>query len=276
MQLEEALGSNPFVIPKEKVEAILDTFQISREELLKQLIPIAKTFARPTISNYRVGVAALGQSGNIYLGVNLEFPNLPLTGTVHAEQFLIANARMHKETGIAAIALSAAPCGYCRQFLNEMDEKGNLQILMPDRLPTLLSSLLPDAFGPKDLGFTSHLLTQTEFFTPKEDQSVLENFAFEAFGSSYAPYSFSKSGIAIQTADGKVYAGSYLENAAFNPSMSPLQIALISLVADLGKYEEIVEVILVESDNGKISQESVTKSLLEQIAPRARFIHRFM
>ena len=62
----------------------------------------------------------LGKSGRLYVGVNLEFPRLPLQHSVHAEQFLIANAAWHGERGLKRIAVNAAPCGHCRQFIAEL------------------------------------------------------------------------------------------------------------------------------------------------------------
>ena len=41
---------------------------------------------------------------------------------------------------------------------------------------------------------------------------------------SYAPYSGCPAGLAIVTEDGHVYGGAYLESAAYNPSLPPLQV----------------------------------------------------
>ncbi len=62
----------------------------------------------------------IGLSGAVYLGVNLEFANVPLSNSVHAEQFLLVNALHHGEAGIRMLAVSAAPCGHCRQFYSEL------------------------------------------------------------------------------------------------------------------------------------------------------------
>ena len=62
----------------------------------------------------------LGASGRLYVGVNLEFPCLPLHNSVHAEQFLVVNALQHGERELVKLAVSAAPCGHCRQFLSEL------------------------------------------------------------------------------------------------------------------------------------------------------------
>lgn len=269
MELRETLPENPFVIQAEEVRQVMQTTGLSIEELLVQLMPIAKSFARTPISGYQVGEAALGKSGNIYLGVNLEFLDLPLNAAVHGEQFLVTNARNYGETEIMMIALPAAPCGHCRQFLNEMDESGQLKILTPNLPPQSLSSLLPDSFGPKDLGLKARLLEKPKELPSFSNESPLIAHAMRAAFSSYAPYSDSPSGVAIRTRQGKIYTGCYLENAAFNPSLSPLQAALVSLAAHLEDYQEMSEVVLVEKSQAKISQEAPTRALLKSLAPNA-------
>ena len=62
----------------------------------------------------------IGESGTLYVGCNLEFTNLPLYNSVHAEQFLLVNALHHGEKSIQKLAISAAPCGHCRQFFSEL------------------------------------------------------------------------------------------------------------------------------------------------------------
>ncbi len=55
--------------------------------------------ARAPVSGFHVGAVAIGESGQAYLGVNLEFEGQPFAHTVHAEQFAIALARVNGETG---------------------------------------------------------------------------------------------------------------------------------------------------------------------------------
>lgn len=64
--------------------------------------------------------AALGTSGRIFFGCNMEFPGASLASSVHAEQCLTANLLRHKESEIITVAISAPPCGHCRQFFSEM------------------------------------------------------------------------------------------------------------------------------------------------------------
>jgi len=123
------------------------------------LIAEAKRFAIPPISNFFVGAVARGTSGKIYLGANFEFPGEALSFCVHAEQAAVVQAMAGGETGIDMIAVSAAPCGYCRQFLYELTTASTLRVQIPGREPALLSELLPAAFGPSDLGVTAALMS---------------------------------------------------------------------------------------------------------------------
>lgn len=262
---------NPFFISAEKVKRITQNYEIEIREFLKLLIPIAKSYSRSPISDYKVGISAIGKSGNIYLGTNLEFLGVPLNEAIHGEQFLITNARNHGEAEILAMALSAAPCGHCRQFMNEMGSINHLRIMTPNSPDKTLASLLPEGFGPKDLGLTGNLLTS--YSKKHSDQATsLIPLALEAAVDSYAPYSMSKSGIAILTNNDKIYCGSYLENVAFNPSLSPLQTALIALIADLRNCEEIKEVVLMEQISAKISHEVMSREIINKIAPNAQFV----
>lgn len=268
--LDKMIQPNVFMVPADKATAIARYLKLETEDLLQQLVPIIKQFAIPPISKYQVGVVALGKSGNIYLGVNLEFLGAQLNGAVHAEHFAIINARNHGETEITAMAFSAAPCGHCRQFLNEIGS--DIRVLTLNYPPTTLSALLPNPFGPKDLGLSGNLLSPVEKIIIPEQCSMLKRKAMEALHASYAPYSHSPSGVAIRTTHGNIYQGSYLENAAYNPSISPLQAALVAMVADLKPYSEIYEVILLEKDTSKVNHGVEAKAILAKIAPNAMFI----
>lgn len=47
--------------------------------------------------------------------------------------------------------------------------------------------------------------------------------AIQAANRCHAPYSHSPSGVALELKDGTIFSGSYAENAAFNPTLPPLQ-----------------------------------------------------
>jgi cytidine deaminase len=238
------------------------------EEFMLDLIPLAKTLAIPPISNFFVGVVALGASGSLYFGANYEFPGHALTFSVHGEQAATMQALSNGETGIEMLAISAAPCGYCRQFLNELTTASTLRIILPNTPATSLTSLLPAAFGPIDLGVTGGLLSpQSHGMTLSESvNDDVVRAALAAANRSYAPYSASYAGVALKTSDGGIVTGSVAENAAFNPSMSPLEAAIVNLVIGANKkYGDIVDAVLVEARDSKASQSGVTREILSSI-----------
>jgi cytidine deaminase len=231
------------------------------------LIPLAQKFAIPTISNFFVGAVSHGLSGSLYFGANYEFPGQALSFTVHGEQAATAHAISFGETGIDMLAVSAAPCGYCRQFLYELTTASTLQIILPNTPTTLLTALLPDAFGPGDLGITAALMSpQAHGMTLAAPTDDVTKAALQAANTSYAPYSFSYAGVALKTSDGSIYTGSVAENAAFNPSMSPLEAAVVTLVINGGKkYSDITDAVLVEATASQASQIGATRDVLGTI-----------
>ncbi|PJD95420.1 MAG: cytidine deaminase [Parachlamydia sp.] len=268
--IKKLIPAHPFLIEAAEVHEILQTSGLTLHELMQKLIPIAQELSHPAISQYKVGAVGLGESGAIYLGVNLEFTEFPLNQCVHGEQFLVANMKNAGETGLVSIALSAAPCGHCRQFLNEIDDGQSIKILIPNRSPLKLSELLPDSFGPQDLGFKGGLLNPLPMLEANHACPVTAK-ALQAAQQSYAPYSNSQSGVAIKTRDAQIFTGSYLENVGFNPSLSPLQTALVALFVAGKDYEDISEVVLVEDLAPMISQAAITEQLLKSVAPEAAF-----
>jgi cytidine deaminase len=256
---------------------------LSLDELVVELLPWAEGYTSPPISNFRVGAIALGTSGALYAGANLEFPGESLSFTVHAEQAAVYNAWVHGETGVALIASTAAPCGYCRQFLNELTTAGELRVLLPGHAPTTLSALLPAAFGPRDLGIAGGLMQPgTRVLALVEpDADPLTAAALAAASASYALYSGTYAGVGLRTADGTVYQGRYAENAAFNPSLAPLQGALIALALDGGSYAAIEAAVLVEAPEpaaGRLQhdagQRASTEAILAAVAPNVRLAYR--
>jgi len=235
-----------------------------------ELLAQAQSYARPVLTNFRVGAVVRGTSGAVYLGANIEFAGQSLSQTVHAEQAALSNAFMHDERGIEAIAVSAPPCGHCRQFLYEFAEGRDIEILLPGQSAIGLLALLPRPFGPRDLNITQGPLSRTKIAIQDAEGNTVQA-ARCAAANAYAPYSNSPSGVAIRSRRGNVYRGSYIENAAFNPSLPPLQVALVAMAIANEDFGDIAEVVLAEAGNNSISHLSATKSLVTVIAPRAEF-----
>jgi len=137
----------------------------------------------------------------------------------------------------------------------------------------MLKDLLPEGFGPADLQQTEAIFTSTPLALrlPTAFGGPVVAAALNAAVRSYAPYSKSPSGCAIQTKAGTVVRGSYLENAAFNRSLAPLQSSLVAFVMRQEAFANIARVVLVESSRRTISHAAETRMVLAILAPRASF-----
>lgn len=258
-------------IPSNDVEWLAGSEGKPAPTLMTGLLPLAQTYARPPISNYRVGAVARGASGALYLGANLEFSGQALGLSVHAEQSALSNAYMHDEGGVSAIAVTAAPCGHCRQFMMELSPEGGIEVIVSGKSPAKLSTLLPMAFGPKDLGLGYGALPVKEVdlaLSAASDEAVAA--ALSAARRSWAPYSKAPSGVALQTKSGRVHKGSYIENAAFNPSLPPFETALAALIVAGEDGANISRAVLVEVEGASISQRRAAEAALSAIAPALR------
>lgn len=226
------------------------------------LLPVAAAYSYAAISHFHVGAVVWGASGNYYLGANMEFARQHLGQTIHAEQCAINHAWLRGETGLRGITINASPCGHCRQFMNETNSAQGLAVHLPTTEHTL-QQLLPAAFGPRDLGVEDALLTGQLQPLPELIGDELIQSARSAAASSYAPYSQSHGGVAIRTRSGEIFCGRYAENAAFNPSLPPLQSALVMLRMAGLEPEVMSAVALVERKEGQISHKATTLALLE-------------
>jgi cytidine deaminase len=260
-----------------EADALAQNESTTIAHLMVELIPLARSYSHAPISSFFVGSVALGASGCLYTGANIEIPGQCLGLAVHAEQAAVSNAYMHGEKAVTALSVGGAPCGHCRQFINEASPDGEIMIVTPDKPPIKLSAILPSAFGPAALGMThgAFPIRETNLALVPPISDPLITAALEAARKAYAPYSTSPSGVAIRSTKGRIYRGSYLENVAFNPSLSPLQIALAQVIAAGEQYSAIAEVTLVEVLAAKISQKAVTETLLGAIAPSVKLRHVF-
>lgn len=125
-------------------------------ERLRELAREATTRSYAPYSHVRVGAGALCSTGAIVVGSNVENASYGLT--LCAECSLVSDLIRQGGGRLVAIAIVAgdgqaiAPCGRCRQVLYE---HGGAELLLDtgeDGAPRTLGELLPDAFGPEDLG----------------------------------------------------------------------------------------------------------------------------
>jgi cytidine deaminase len=258
------------VLPYGVVQELASLERIGIRALMLKLVKLAQVYAVTPISHFEVGAVAQGSTtGNLYLGANMEFPGQALSFSVHAEQSAMTNAWLNDEQGLSSLAISAAPCGGCRQVLYELTTADSLEVVLPNAT-TSLSQLLPAPFGPSDLGIASALMApQAHGLTLEESptgQSAI--VALAAANASYAPYSGGFAGVALTTRSGAIYAGRYAENAAYNPSMLPLESALAMWSLCGATDDAPVAATLVERES-LASQEDATRAVLRSVAPNA-------
>ena len=115
----------------------------------------AMAHAYAPYSRFRVGAAVLA-GGTIFAGCNIENASYGLT--ICAERVAVFAAVAAGERRIEAVAVvtdatdSIAPCGACRQVLNEFGPE--MSVIMSaggETVVRTLSELLPLAFGPEHL-----------------------------------------------------------------------------------------------------------------------------
>lgn len=135
--------------------------EIARETKVK-LLETARGFANRAYvpySNFPVGAALLVEDGSVIGGVNIENASYPLT--ICGERTAVVKAASEGHRTILAVAVSApkapatTPCGACRQVLNEFKPADGEMLVLLDEgdswQETTLNTLLPHAFGPRDL-----------------------------------------------------------------------------------------------------------------------------
>lgn len=110
-------------------------------------------------SNFPVGAAVLSGDGNVFAGCNVENASHGLTCCAERNAVFQLVASGESPPLVRAIliytptAAPTAPCGACRQVLNEFGPTCEVVSLCdgPDELRLTLDQLLPAAFGPRNL-----------------------------------------------------------------------------------------------------------------------------
>lgn len=253
------------------INAMQQATGLNLNQLGLLLLPLAASFAVTPVSGFEVGAVAFDSMGNAYLGANFEFANTHIGQTIHAEQSAISHAWQRGATDLQLLVINYAPCGHCRQFINEVNLTDDFCIQLPDTQAKSLNYYLPESFGGSDLGIEDKLLgTDNSQIIAKITQlSNANNLAKLAHGFSHAPYSGNKNGIALvyeETNNTKeIITGRYAENAAFNPSLPALQVALNYRRMQGKQWEKIKKAVMVETITS-LSQKKNTEALLQQFS----------
>lgn len=146
---------------QKKIEIIYQSFSSIKELdaadrlLVERAIEASKAAYAP-YSNFFVGSAVRLQNGEILCGNNQE--NAAYPSGLCAERVAVFSASaQNPNTKIEAIAVTASPCGACRQVLKEYEDRyGNIRLLLYIREDNILvfssiADLLPFSFGSKNL-----------------------------------------------------------------------------------------------------------------------------
>ncbi|CAM4261244.1 cytidine deaminase [Vibrio neonatus] len=261
------------VLTPQQVKQLQQCTALDEQQLKVTLLPFAAAFSITPISKFNVGAIVKGATNNLYFGANLEFSNVQLGQTVHAEQSAISHAWMKGEQEIVDITINFSPCGHCRQFMNELSSAQQLTVQLPSMDAKSLQEYLPESFGPKDLGIESGLMSPIDHGFSSANDDALVTDAIIALNKSHAPYTKNYSGVAIEMLDGTTVHGSYAENAAFNPSLPPLQVALVQLQMQGMDFSHIKQVALAEINDASMSHLADTQNTLEAINPDIAFTY---
>jgi cytidine deaminase len=133
---------------------MLEALPMTHDELVASATS-AREQAYAPYSNFKVGAAVLGNSGQVYTGCNVE--NAAFGPGICAERTAIFKAVSEGEREFEVMAVvsqnGACSCGTCRQVMMEFapdmtvviaDTQGNTRL-------TTVRNLLPDGFTPDHL-----------------------------------------------------------------------------------------------------------------------------
>jgi cytidine deaminase len=263
------------VITGEEAKSLCEWFALDGiEQLMLLVLPHAQKLARPPISKFEVGAVGLERdSGALIVGGNVEFPGTHLGLTLHGEGFITTRA-FSRGQALAAIAIGEAhPCAFCRQYLSEFAAARDLMLIDPLGHRLKLSELYPWPFDPGYLGEGGAAPGAEHWPELKVEPNALPAAVAEKLEATgrraYAPYSKCPSAIVLGLGDGKLVAGTTIESVAYNPTIGPLQAALVDLLAHGYDYRDITEAVLATPRGGFVDYAASTAELLDRIAPDA-------
>lgn len=131
---------------------------MSYQELFEQACEAMQNSYSP-YSHFKVGACILTSSGRTFKGCNFE--NASYGAAICAERCATSCAVAAGERKFMAIAIAAEkqaawPCGICRQVLREFACDLNMPVIIgkagAEYTVKTLGELLPESFGPEDLG----------------------------------------------------------------------------------------------------------------------------
>ncbi len=245
----------------------------SVEELMLLALTAARAIARPPVSQFFVGAVGLErETGNLILGGNVEFPGTHLGFTIHGEGFVFTRAAS-RGTSIASLAIGEAhPCAHCRQYLSEFAATRDLVLIDPLGHRLSMAELYPWPFDPDYLGeagFVAGTVTPDLQLSDNTLPAIIADQLLLAGQRSHAPYSKCPGAVVLALNDGTTVSGFAIESVAFNPTMGPLQAAMIDLIAHGYEPADIAEAAVGTRLGGHVDYALSTTELLGKLAPAA-------
>lgn len=175
---------------------------MNEDQTLLALAGAVSGYSHPVLSEHPVGAAGILADERVVLGVNFELQAMPMNATIHGEQFVVVRAFALGQP-LIKIAMSAEPCGHCRQ-------------VPPGDFGHYRTAVLPEEVSPK--------------------LSPAALLAVTLASKSYGPYSGKAAGLLIETADGEIFGGSHMDNVALNLSVDPFNAALVEMIAHYSEW----------------------------------------
>ncbi len=266
---EDNLGS---ILTAGEVTILCQSFGLgSVEELMLLALAPARGMARPPISDFFVGAVGLErETGNLILGGNVEFPGTHLGFAIHAEGFVFTRAAS-RGTSIETIAIGEAhPCAHCRQYISEFAGSRELTLIDPLGHRLTMAELYPWPFDPDYLGergMVAGAYDASRGLAENDWPATIADRLLDAGRRAHAPYSRCPGAMVLALNDGQLIAGFSIESVAFNPTMGPLQAAMINLIAHGYTADDIAEAALGTRLGGNVDYSLSVTELLGKLAP---------
>jgi cytidine deaminase len=268
---EDNLGS---MLLAEEVAILRQSFGLgSVEELMLLALAPARGIARPPISNFFVGAVGLErETGNLILGGNMEFPGTHLGLTIHGEGFVFTRAAS-RGTTVETIAIGEAhPCAHCRQYISEFATNRELTLIDPLGHRLTMAQLYPWPFDPDylgEVGAVAGAYDATLDLAANDWPTTIADRLLDTGRRAHAPYSKCPGAVVLALRDGRMVSGFSIESVAFNPTMGPLQAAMINLIAHGYEAADIAEAALGTRLGGNVDYSLGVIDLLGKLAPAA-------
>ena len=222
-------------------------------------------------SSGAVGLEA--ETGDLILGGNVEFPGTDLATTIHGEGFVLRpglrSGRHDRRSWPSARRVRAATAAR----RSSRPRAGiDLELIDPLGHTLTMADLYPWPFAPDDLGEAGVVPGSLPWpdlraaDDPRIDAATAAALV-DAGRHAHAPYGRSPAAIVLGLADGGMVSGASIENVAFDPSIGPLQAAVVDLLAHRHGYAAISSATLATTAGGNVQPSASIRALLATIAP---------